>query len=268
MTRKSIRETSGLSQRALAKQLGVSRSTVQRYEYGQSDNPILSKYYSKLERKSIRAERQIARREFGFTQQQIAEATKTSRSKVQRYEYGQTENKAIDEFYDRLADNMDLIQEYRDVSSEARRRKTELEDKGYTKMGAYKWLEDRGGIPKEIDLFGLNRAAVKRQIGHLRRYIGMKTSDAAGYEQVRNEARKRGMAVSGAATIDEDDAWWDTYTHIMNDPYKSKYWRGTTFLSEQLQKDLREELKRIKYEGGEWNEREVKKALGLLEGDE
>lgn len=44
---KDIREAMGLSQVELAKRLGVSRSTIQRYEYGTSKNAAVAKFYEK-----------------------------------------------------------------------------------------------------------------------------------------------------------------------------------------------------------------------------
>lgn len=48
MSRGDLRRAAGLSQTAVAQHLGVSRSTVQRYEYGTGANKKVSDFYAKL----------------------------------------------------------------------------------------------------------------------------------------------------------------------------------------------------------------------------
>lgn len=227
MTRKEIREKAGLSQAELAKKLGVGRATVQRFEYGQSENKKLTEFYAKQQRTNIR-------NEVGLTQQDIADFLGVNKSTVSRYEGNvikSTKNKELELLYsaftgDKVRDKR--IREFITKSNEVNKRVadlTKIEASGdygtsipaleyyrYHKKG-YKKIMD---ILKERKEFSTGK--ITQAIAQFDRFLELQTSTLTGIQLWRFNQEQQSMKTSGYYDEDRNKIFWDVYQKVVDHP--------------------------------------------------
>lgn len=227
MTRKEIRETAGLTQAELAQKLGVCRATVQRFEYGSSQNRKLQAFYAKQEKVNIRAQ-------YGFTQREIARQVGVSVATVGRYERG-GENKQVAEFFKNMEKNADLWNEFNQLRHQAINRLRKLEDVEFSPARA--WLDDRGMVPYATAI-GKSRREFKQDIATLSQFLEMQTSTVSGTKKWLENVEEASMRTSQSADRDENEIFWKLFNRLKNDKSVSKYWRKGYFDSDQAVADI------------------------------
>ena len=211
MTRKEIREKAGLSQAELAKKLGVGRATVQRFEYGKSENKKLTEFYVKQQRTNIR-------NEVGLTQQDIADFLGVNKSTVSRYEGGvikSTKNKELELLYnaftgDKIRDKR--IREFITKSNEVNKRVADLtkieasRDYGTSIPALEYYRYHQEGYKKIMDILKtreqFSTGRITRAIAQFDRFLELQTSTLTGIQLWRFNQEQQSMKTSGY--YDED----------------------------------------------------------------
>ena len=230
MSKKSIRETAGYTQRELANKLGVSRSTLQRFEAGTSSNRKLQKFYATQEKKNIRDQ-------YGFTQKEIARAVGLSTSTIGKFERGESSNKDIEKFYQNLEKNKDLWDEFSAARQQSINRLRKLETVEFSPARA--WLDDRGLVPYET-FIGKNRRELKQEISKLEQFLGMQTSTVKGVNKWLENVEKASMQTSMSGSKDENVIFWKLFNRLKSDQSVSKYWKKGYFDSDQAVDDIQD----------------------------